>query len=136
MAPSKLVTIDFTTFPNIINGEPRNSKTKYHGVDPTTKEPLWDCAIATDEDIEDAVQAANKAFEQWRHTTWEERTQKIAQFKDLFESYHDEMTTLLLKETGKPRMFGAGEVKSTNKFFDCKPNTSFAQLTADRPRAH
>lgn len=120
MAPSKLVTIDFTSFSNIIAGELRNSKEKYHGVDPTTKQPLWDTPIATDEQIEEAVKAANKAYEQWKNTTWEERTEKLARFKEFFESYHQEMTELLIKETGKPRMFAASEVASTSKFFDCE----------------
>ena len=97
MAPSKLTTVDFTSFPNIVNGEQRNSKNKYHGVDPTTKEPLWACAVASDEDIEDAVQAANKAQASWKLKTWAERTERIAQFKELFETYFDEMTALLLK---------------------------------------
>lgn len=112
MAPSKLTSIDFTSFTNIVNGEPRNSKTKYHGIDPTTKQPLWDVPVATDEDIEDAVEAANKAYESWRLTTWEQRTEKIAQFKELLEAYQAEMTALLLKETGKPKVFGSGEIAS------------------------
>ena len=138
MAPSKLVTIDFTSFPNVIDGELRSSKNKYHGVDPTTKQANWDCAVASDQDIDDAVVAANKAFEQWRSTTWEERTEKIARFKELFESYNEELTTLLLKETGKPRMFGGAEVSTASKFFDCKLDflmTTMA-LSSDYDRAH
>jgi acyl-CoA reductase-like NAD-dependent aldehyde dehydrogenase len=118
MTPSKLTTVDFTTFTNIVNGEPRNSKTKYNGVDPITKEKLWDVPVATNDDIEDAVAAANKAYLQWRDTTWEERTEKLRQFKELLESYKEEMTVLLLKETGKPRMFGGAEVDIASKFID------------------
>ena len=60
MAPSKLTTIDFGTFANIVDGQPRNSKNKYHGIDPTTKEPNWDVPVASHDDIEDAVSAANQ----------------------------------------------------------------------------
>ena len=138
MAPSKFVDIDFTSFPNVINGELRSSKTKYHGVDPTTKEPNWDCAVASDQDIDDAVAAANKAFEQWRLKTWEERTEKIARFKELFESYNEELTKLLLKETGKPRMFGGAEVATASKFFDCKLHFLVSTMASDpdHNRAH
>ncbi|OCT49971.1 putative aldehyde dehydrogenase-like protein [Cladophialophora carrionii] len=116
MAPSKLETIDFTTFNNIVAGSPRSSKQKYHGIDPTTKQPNWDVPVATPEDIEDAVAAANKAFAEWKTTTWEYRTERIARFKDAMEAYQEEMIELLLKETGKPRQFGAAEVKGLSQF--------------------
>ncbi|KIY02424.1 uncharacterized protein Z520_02563 [Fonsecaea multimorphosa CBS 102226] len=118
MAPSRLDTIDFTTFSNIVNGEPRSSKTKYHGIDPTSKQPNWDVPVATSDDIEDAVAAANKAFAEWKTTTWEYRTERIARFKEALEAYQEEMTDLLLKETGKPRNFGATEVQSCSKFME------------------
>lgn len=118
MAPSKLETIDFNTFSNIVAGSPRSSKQKYHGIDPTTKQPNWDVPVATPEDIEDAVTAANKAFAEWKTTTWEYRTERLARFKEALEAYQEEMTELLLKETGKPRQFGAMEVQSAGKFID------------------
>jgi len=118
MAPSRLETISFTTFSNIVNGEPRSSKTKYHGIDPTTKEPNWDVPVATADDVEDAVAAANKAFAEWKTTTWEYRTERLARFKDAIESYQEELTNLLIKETGKPRNFGANEVQSCSGFLD------------------
>jgi acyl-CoA reductase-like NAD-dependent aldehyde dehydrogenase len=118
MAPSKLTTIDFGTFFNVVNGENRSSKTKYHGVDPTTKEKLWEVPAATADDIEDAVAAANKAYASWKKTTWTERTKYLQRFKEVYESYQEEMIELLLKETGKPRMFGTVEVQTGSTWFD------------------
>lgn len=118
MAPSKLETISFSTFNNIINGEPRSSKTKYHGIDPTTKQPNWDVPVATIEDVNEAVAVANKAYADWKTKSWEYRTERIARFKDALEAYQDEMTEVLLKETGKPRMFAGMEVKTCAAFFD------------------
>jgi acyl-CoA reductase-like NAD-dependent aldehyde dehydrogenase len=128
MAPSKLTTIDFGTFANVIDGQLRNSKTKYHGIDPTTKEPNWDVPVASDNDIEDAVVAGNKAYAKWKMTTWEERTQHLERFKEIFFSYEEELTNVLVKETGKPRMFGAMEVKSCAEFFDWHINMKEPQL--------
>jgi acyl-CoA reductase-like NAD-dependent aldehyde dehydrogenase len=122
MAPSKLETIDFTTFSNFVAGAPRSSKQKYHGIDPTTKQPNWDVPVATAEDIEDAVAAANKAYAEWKNTTWEYRTERIARFKDAMEAYQEEMIELLLKETGKPRQFGAAEVKGVSGFIEWHMN--------------
>jgi len=117
MAPSKLTTINFTTFHNIVNGELRSSKTKYHGIDPTTKQPNWDVPVATQDDVDDAVASANKAFAEWKNTTWAHRTERIARFKESFEAYQEEMIDLLLRETGKPRMFGTAEIRGCSDFF-------------------
>ncbi len=116
MAPSKLETISFDTFTNIVDGAPRSSKQKYHGIDPTTKKPNWDVPVATSADIDDAVRAANTAFASWKLNTWAERTDRLVRFKEALEAYTEEMTDLLLKETGKPRMFAAAEVGSASKF--------------------
>jgi acyl-CoA reductase-like NAD-dependent aldehyde dehydrogenase len=118
MAPSKLTTVDFTTFTNIVNGEPRSSKIKYNGIDPTTKEKLWDVPVASKEDVEDAVKAANSAYRKWSTKSWEERQQALARFKDVYSSYIDELTGLLLQETGKPKQFSEAEVKSGLAWFD------------------
>ena len=128
MAPSKLTTVDFATFANLVNGQLRNSKNKYHGIDPTTKEPNWDVPVASHNDIEDAVAAGNKAYAKWKTTTWEERTRHLERFKEIFYSYEKELTEVLLKETGKPRMFAAMEVKSCANFFDWHINMKEPQL--------
>ena len=122
MAPSKLETISFTTFTNTVAGAPRTSKEKYHGIDPTTKQSNWDVPVATPEDIEDAGSAANEAFTSWKTTSWAHRTERIARFKDAIEAYQEELTELLLKETGKPRQFGAAEVGAVSKFIEWHVN--------------
>lgn len=118
MSPSKITSVDFESFSNIVNGESRSSKTKYHGVDPTTKLANWDVPVATQQDVDDAVVAANKAFQSWKLKTWAERTEKIARFKDVLEQYTGEFTTLLMKECGKPRMFAATEATGITQFLD------------------
>lgn len=122
MAPSKVETISFTEFTNFVAGAPRSSKQKYHGIDPTTKKPNWDVPVATPDDIEEAVSAANKAFSEWKTTSWAHRAERIARFKDALEAYQEELTDLLLKETGKPRQFGAAEVKAASGFCDWHVN--------------
>ncbi len=118
MAPSKLTTVDFDTFTNIVNGEPRNSKTKYNGIDPCTKEKLWDVPIASKEDVEDAVKAANSAYRKWSKKSWEERQEALTRFKEVYSSYQTEMSELLMKETGKPKQFAESEIKTGVTWFD------------------
>ena len=89
MAPSRVDTISFDTFSNIVNGESRSSKTKYHGIDPTTKQPNWDVPVATLKDVDDAVAAANKAYAEWKTTSWEYRVELITRFKEAIEAYRE-----------------------------------------------
>lgn len=118
MAPSRLATIEFDTFFNIVEGQNRSSKTNYNGIDPTTKQKLWDVPVASRDDVEDAVASAKKAYLSWKKTTWAERQKYIARYKEVYESYQEEMIELLLKETGKPRMFGTVEFQTGSKWFD------------------
>lgn len=118
MAPSKITTVDFNTFTNIVNGGPRTSKNTYHGIDPTTKEKLWDVPIASKDDVEDAVAAANSAYGKWSKKTWGERQEALAHFKELYASYQDDLTEVLIKETGKPNQFAKAELEGGLAFFD------------------
>lgn len=67
-----------------------------------TGEKLWDCPIATQQDVDDAVVSAQKAFEKWRYTSMAERKKLLKKIKDHYMSHVDEITELLIKETGKP----------------------------------
>ena len=103
MSPSKVPTnIDFQSFSNIVDGQPRGGKAKYNGINPATKEKLWDVPVATQQDVEDAVSAARKAFPSWSKTPFEQRAKLLVQFADAFEGYEKEFTDLMTAETGKP----------------------------------
>ncbi|KIW29428.1 uncharacterized protein PV07_05243 [Cladophialophora immunda] len=57
--------IDFGHFTNIVNDQPRHSERQYRGVDPTNKEALWDVPVASVADVDNAVEAASRAFASW-----------------------------------------------------------------------
>lgn len=84
------------------DGQPRGGKAKYNGINPATKEKLWDVPIATQQDVEDAVSAARKAFPSWSKTPFEQRAKLLVQFADAYEGYDKEFTDLMVAETGKP----------------------------------
>lgn len=102
MSPSQTPNISFDTFHNIIDGQQRGSKNIHNGIDPTNGEKLWDVPIASQQDVDDAVAAAKRVFPSWSKTPFEKRKEMLANFAELFNSYKDEMTNLLCKETGKP----------------------------------
>ena len=102
MSPSKVTNIDFHSFSNIVDGQPRGGKAKYNGINPATKEKLWDVPVATQQDVEEAVSAARKAFPSWSKTPFEQRAKSLVQFEDAYEGYEKEFTDLMVAETGKP----------------------------------
>jgi acyl-CoA reductase-like NAD-dependent aldehyde dehydrogenase len=116
MSPSKSVEISFDTFYNIVDGKPRTSKNQHHGVDPTTGEESWGVPIATQQDVNEAVEVAQKAFKSWSQTPIEKRKELMLKFVELYEGYDNDFTNLMCKETGKPRAFANGEVKGVTAY--------------------
>lgn len=70
--------------------------------DPATREQLWEVPIGTQQDVDEAVVAAQAAFEDWSQVPMEKRKEMLGKFKDHYMSYTDEITALLCQETGKP----------------------------------
>ncbi|EMC98656.1 hypothetical protein BAUCODRAFT_30926 [Baudoinia panamericana UAMH 10762] len=118
MSPSKVSTITFDSFHNIVDGQQRGGKEKHHGVNPATGEELWEVPVGSQQDVDDAVTSAQKAFESWSQETVERRKELLQKYCDHYMSYSDEMTDLLCAETGKPRQFAEWEVKGVALFFN------------------
>lgn len=102
MSLGKVSTLDFEKFYNIVDGKQRSSSKIHHGVNPSTGQELWDCPIASEQDLNDAVAAAKKAFPAWRDTGIEKRKELLGKLAESFQNHADEFTTLLCKESGKP----------------------------------
>jgi acyl-CoA reductase-like NAD-dependent aldehyde dehydrogenase len=102
MSPGKVSTLDFEKFYNIVDGQQRGSDQIHHGVNPSTNQELWDVPIGSEKDLNDAVEAANKAFPAWRDTPIEERKALLAKVAESYQQHHDEFVNLLCKESGKP----------------------------------
>lgn len=102
MSPSKVSTITWDSFHNTIDGQPRSGKNQHHGINPATGEELWGVPIGTQQDVDDAVAAGQRAFETWSETPFEKRKEMVKKFRDHYMAYADEMTELLCSETGKP----------------------------------
>ena len=102
MSPSKVSTIKWDEFSNVVDGKNRGSKEKHYGTDPATGENSWPVPIGNQQDVDDAVVSAQKAFEKWSEVSFDERKEKIKKFRDHYMSYADELITLLEKESGKP----------------------------------
>lgn len=108
----------FETFFNVINGELRDSSDSTYSSDPSTGLRLWDVPVATQKDVEDAVQSANNAFKVWSNTPIEDRAAKISQWKESYMGYCEQFTTLLMAECGKPRALASGEANEVISLFN------------------
>lgn len=98
-------TVMFTRFNNIVNGEARTSIHLTSGIDPSTGSPLWDVPVASEEDFNQAVIAAQKAFKDWSWMSGKKRQGHLAELRDTLLHYREEMVELIIKETGKPVSF-------------------------------
>ena len=118
MAPSKPPSVQFDKFYNVIDGKPRSASSFHNGIDPTTKEKLWDVPIATKQDVDDAVTSAALAFQTWKDTTFEIRRDYLLKLSEIFSMLEDHFVDLLCAETGKPRTMAVMEVKSVGMWCD------------------
>lgn len=118
MSPSKVSTIQWDSFHNTVDGQPRGGKEKHRGTNPATGELLWEVPIGNQQDVDDAVASAQKAFETWSQTPLAQRKEKLQKFRDHYLAYADEMIELMMQETGKPKQFAEFEIKAAAMFFD------------------
>lgn len=117
MSPSKSINVSFTEFFNVVDGKNVGSKNIHNAINPATQEKLWDVPIANQQDVDDAVESALKAFKSWSQTPIEKRKEYMNKFTDLYSGYQEEFTALMCKETGKPKQFAQGEVAGVIDFF-------------------
>ncbi|TBU39807.1 aldehyde dehydrogenase [Dichomitus squalens] len=97
-------------FANIIDGKKATSPTSADIIDPSTEEVWARVPIATPEQLEDAIAAAERAFPAWSATPWEERQAALNKLADLIDQHAEQVAHLLMKEIGKDRGAAAFEL--------------------------
>jgi succinate-semialdehyde dehydrogenase/glutarate-semialdehyde dehydrogenase len=86
--------------------------------DPATEDALGTIAMATEADVNAALQAAQEGFRVWRRTgTWD-RAAKIRRAADLIRERADHIATLMSLETGKPKAEALGETGAAADQFE------------------
>jgi aldehyde dehydrogenase (NAD+) len=71
-------------------------------IDPTTGQILAPFPVAGDREVDQAVQAARKAFPAWRRMTADKRRRLLWDIARAIEAHEDELTKLVALETGVP----------------------------------
>lgn len=71
-------------------------------VDPSTEQALPEVPVSTQEDVENAVAAAQAAFPSWRDLSQDDRAVYLNRFVDAIDANQQQFAQLLGKEAGKP----------------------------------
>lgn len=86
--------------------------------DPATEEEIGTIAVATDSDLDAALDAAAAGFATWRQWgTWD-RAAKLRKVADLIRERAERIATLMSLETGKPLAESRGEVGAAADQFE------------------
>ncbi|PTD11455.1 putative aldehyde dehydrogenase FUS7 [Fusarium culmorum] len=93
----------------IINGKSAPTQKTHQGINPATLEKKPEVPVASQDDLNKAVDAARKAFKSWSKVPWEERRQKLFAWADAVEAQKKEFAQLLTSEQGKPVTQANGE---------------------------
>ena len=91
----------------IINGQKVYSDNTFSVINPANEEVLADCPIASKAHLDQAVEAAAKAYESWSRVSDEERAGVCGKISSAIASHSEELAKLLTQEQGKP-LEGAG----------------------------
>ncbi|RDK84654.1 aldehyde dehydrogenase [Marinirhabdus gelatinilytica] len=93
-----------TKIKNYIDGESKepSSDEWLDNYNPSTGEVYSKIAKSTQEDVENAYQAAKEAFPSWSNTTLEKRSKMLLRIADLIEANLDKLAEAEAKDNGKP----------------------------------
>ena len=97
---------------HLIDGKmvPGSSGSSKPVFNPATGEQSGEVALASVSDVDEAVQVAQRAYEEWRHVSIARRTKLMYKFRNLVDANIDEIARRLTSEHGKVLSDSAGEV--------------------------
>lgn len=80
-------------------------------MNPATATPIAEVPLSSRSEVEEAVEAAEKAFPSWRATPPGERIQCLFKLKSLLEDHLDDLAKTITQECGKTYGESAGEIR-------------------------
>lgn len=97
---------------NFINSNWSASNTnQYQGVvNPATGEVIANVPISSFSDVDEAVEAAKKAFKKWKKTPVPQRARILFKFQHILTENHEKLAKLVTQENGKSYTEAYGEV--------------------------
>jgi acyl-CoA reductase-like NAD-dependent aldehyde dehydrogenase len=95
-----------------IDGRRVASERQTEVIDPATEAPFARVPDCSAEQLEQAIDAASRAFPAWAATPAEERRARVNAFIDRVAALADELATLITREQGKPLAKAKSEINS------------------------
>ncbi|OTA99680.1 hypothetical protein M426DRAFT_324928 [Hypoxylon sp. CI-4A] len=101
-----------------VNGQwiEAKSRKRFDIIDPGSNQKFASCPDMAAEDVDDAVQAAQDAFQVFRTFTPRTRADLLAKFDALIREHKDDLATILVYETGKPLVEAYAEIEYAASF--------------------
>lgn len=85
-----------------INGKPVLTEDTFEVIDPALGQPFTRCSLASEQLVNEAVEAAKSAFPAWRDTPLAQRAAKLNELADALETNMPMLMELVTREAGKP----------------------------------
>jgi aminobutyraldehyde dehydrogenase len=106
------MSVSVTEYKNFVGGEWVESTTgeTMEVLNPATGEVIAEVPSGGEEDVERAVQAAAKAWEEWSTKTPKDRSELLLKLADLIDEHADELTELESRNVGKPLSIARDEM--------------------------
>ncbi|MEF9873408.1 MAG: aldehyde dehydrogenase family protein, partial [Glutamicibacter sp.] len=90
----------------------------YKVLNPATGEVVEEFAAATDEQVEQALAAAQSAYESWQDVDINERAKIVSKVGTLFAERAAELGRIMTTEMGKPLSEAVGEAEFCQEIFE------------------
>ncbi|MCX7966239.1 MAG: aldehyde dehydrogenase family protein [Syntrophorhabdaceae bacterium] len=86
-----------------INGKWIESKSSniFYNTNPATAEVIAEVPIATEDEVDSAIEAAYKAFKTWRNVPFRDRADYINRLRAAFDTHHEMLSRILTQDHGR-----------------------------------
>ena len=85
-------------------------------LDPGTSKPWIECPINDASDVNEAVESSHKCFLEYKKISPRQRAQMLYKWDSLIREHKEDIATILVHETGKPRAEAYGEIDYSTGF--------------------
>ncbi|KAF2742417.1 aldehyde dehydrogenase [Sporormia fimetaria CBS 119925] len=116
--PFKLNNPDLLHNESFVHGKWVKSKSgkTFEVVDPGTGKPWIECPTNDASDVDEAVRSSHECFESYRKISPRTRAQLLFKWDSLIRENREDLATILVHETGKPKAEAYGEIDYSTGF--------------------
>ncbi len=122
VSPLRRDAADLLQFQNLVDGrwQPASDGRTLDAISPSDGKPFATMARGTAKDIDDAVKAARRAFEEgpWGRMTAVERGRLMMKLGQKILDHFDELANLEARDTGKPMKQARADISAAARYFE------------------